>query len=303
MIYAAYVDPVTWRDRGRFEIMGGSVEAEPGTVSATIDTTEIMTESWVRLWDDSVPVFTGLATSPGQNLKGGLVTTKLECYSVLKPVDDILLPRGWYAPAANAGKILKQLLKTPAPVEIETTPALETAIIAEESETNLSMVQKILEAINFRIRILGNGTIQILPKAVAESVTVSPTNDVIEPEITIEHDLFDVPNIIRAVSDDVVAIARDDSDGPLSVSGRGREIWREEDVDLAGESIAEAAQRLLKESQCSAKKIKYKRMYDPNILVGDRIRFSYAEIQGLYEITSQSTELGGNTTEEAIWIS
>lgn len=304
MIYATYVDPVTWRDIGRFEIIDGEVQSEPGTVSATINTTETMTESWIRIWHDSVPVFTGLATSPGQDLKGGLLSTKLECYSVLKPVDDVLLPRGWYAPATKAETVLKQLLMTPAPVVIEDTPALSTTIIAEDSETNLSMVNKILEAINYRVRILGDGTIQICPKAKTESITVSRTNDVIEPEIAIEQDLFSVPNVIRAVSDDLVAIARDDSDGPLSVSGRGREIWREEDVDLAEEGIAEAARRILEEAQQVAKTIKYKRMYDPNVLVTDRIRFDYPEIQGLYEITSQTVDLGtGQTSEEAKCIS
>ena len=84
-----------------------------------------------------------------------------------KPAADVLLDRGWYAPAGVSGAVLvERLLGGYAPiVSAENAPALTNAVVAEDGETKLSMAHKILKAINWRIRLYGDGLISIVPQA------------------------------------------------------------------------------------------------------------------------------------------
>ncbi len=319
--YATFVDKATWRDIERFEITDGSISFSDDELrcSAQISVTsyEHGTERLIRIYLDArqkgsaelVPLFTGYATSPAQNYNGVLETNNLEIYSVLVPVRDVVLPRGWYAPAEiSTAHILKSLFApTPAPLDIaDNAPALSEAIIAEDDETNLSMIDKILTAINWRLRILGDGTIQILPIAVAAVASYDPLeNDAIEPEIEISYDWYECPNCFRAISGDLSATARDDdTSSQLSTVNRGREVWMvETDCDLAeDESIGSYAQRRLKEEQSVATTAKYKRRFNPDITITDLIRHHYPEqnMDGLYKVNSIAMDLsyGGTVDEE-----
>ena len=311
--YATFVDPISWRDLERFEITEGSISLDSNELrcSATIGAIDYErgTERLVRIYLDArqagssqlVPLFTGYAASPQQAFKGVLETNPIDLYSVLVPVRDVLLQRGWYAPAeVSAGVLIKQLLEpTPAPVDIvDNSPALQEAIIAEDGESNLSMIDKILAAVDWRLRITGDGTIQIMPKATEAAAEYDPLdNDAIEPEIEVTQDWYSCPNCFRAVSGDLTAVARDDSENSMfSTINRGREVWMEEtDCDLnAGETIEEYALRRLKEEQTVSTVASYKRRFNPEIFVTDLVHLHYPKqgLEGLYRVESDSITLG-----------
>ena len=319
--YAYIVDAKTWRETELLQITDGSISRTGSGLRDSADITCINysdREQYVRLYLDvqqggaseHVPIFTGLTSAPSRDIDGVLETNKIECYSVLKPAEDVLLQRGYYVPAeVDGGRIIQELLTvTPAPVEIiGEPPALQTSVIAEDGENHLTMVDKVLEAINWRMRILGDGTIQIVPPAEGATRTFDPfTADVIEPTLTITRDWYECPNVLRAVSGDLVAVVRDDSENsPLSTVNRGREVWAEEsNVSLnTGESISEYAIRRLKELQLIETTASYSRRYDPDVLVSDRVRLNYPRqgLNGVYEITSQKIDLGyGCTTDEEV---
>ena len=321
--YAMIVDKNSWRDLERFEILGGEISRTGGELreSANIDCISYdRGEQWIRIWMDvrqngaaeHVALFTGLATSPADDIDGSVTRNTLECYSVLKPAQDVLLPRGWYAASGTTGTVvINDLLKdvTPAPLEIsEGAPRLKQNIIAEEGESNLSMTEKILTAINWRIRITGDGYIQVCPKASKPSLKCSVLEyDVVEPKLTKGYDWYGCPNVFRAISGDDSATAIDDSVySPLSTVSRGREIWAEESsCELNdSETLYEYAERRLKESQKVSEKVSYDRRFYPGILVSDIITLHYPEkgIDGNFEISSQRVEIGygAKTTEEAI---
>ena len=312
--YMTRVDPVTWRDTERIEITGGSIGREPSGLrqSADLDCVDYPegVEQWVRVWMDvrqdgshaHEALFTGLATSPDTNIDHGRRAKKLQCYSVLKPADDVLLRRGWYAPSESDGaELVRQLLSvSPAPITIEGEPKyLTSAIVAEMGETNLTMAEAILTAMNWHLRIAGDGSIVISPLPETESAIFDPNdNDVVETEISLSADWYDCPNCLMAVADDMTAVARDDSAGALSTVSRGREVWTYEDgVDLAdNESIAEYATRRLRELQRYERTADYDRRYMPELYPGDLVRLHYPQVdlQGLYRIESQSIEIGYN---------
>ena len=309
--YATFVDTVTWRDRDRLEITGGTVSRSTSELKESADiecTTRLEDERWIRIWLDPtqngetehIALFTGLATSPKTSNSGNFITNTLECYSVLKPLDDILLDRGWYAPAGSGETVVNDLLSaTPAPVIIDgDMPTLKDYIIAESGETNLSMLNKILLALNWRIKITGRGEIHICPLATEPTETFGIENDCIETEFTKEFDWYESPNVFRATMNDDSVTVKDKE----SISKRGREIWeQEESCNLnVGETLYEYATRRLKERQRVSQKVSYTRRYNPNLYVTDYVKFNYEQLDGIYVITSQKIQLGygADTVEE-----
>lgn len=320
--HMSIVDPDTWRDTSRVEITSGSVSYVSTGLRASADVScrdfEIGREYWVRVWLTATQgtetvreaLFTGLASSTDVTINSKRKEYPVQCYSVLKPAQDTLLIRGWYAPVqTSADVLLRRLLEVcRAPIIVEATaPALRNAIIAQNGESNLSMVDRILTAINWRLMLDGMGNIHLSPKPTAIAATFDPIeNDVIEPEVKLSRDWFDCPNVFRAVQEDQTAVARDDSeDSFLSTVNRGREIWMEEDgcEFNDNETIGEYALRRLKEEQSVALAVEYKRRFDPNVHVGDVVRFMYpgAGLEGRYTVLSQSMELGhGATVDEEV---
>ena len=322
--YCSIVNPITWHDTGEtFNITGGSISHSLSDLmeSADVDCVRYPqnTERWIRVYLDArqsgaaehIAMFTGLATSPDRNIDGLYETNKVQCYSVLKPAQDVLLPRGWYAPVGIDGaKLIKRLLGvTPAPVDydptVEAAPTLKRAIIAEDGESNLSMAHKILTAIGWRFRITGDGVIHICPTATEHTELFdSFENDSIEPVLTVTADWYGCPNVFRATQGDASAEARDESESLLSIPNRGREVWMEEtNVNLSErETLLEYAKRRLKEEQQVAYIVKYDRRYRPDLYVSDIVELHCPAqgIDGEFVITSQSIELGyaARTSEE-----
>lgn len=311
--YMSVMDSALWRDIDRVEILSGTVARSADSLRTSADVTcrnwMPDRETWVRVWleahqgndAEKVPLFTGLAVAPTSNINGMRTEYPLQCYSVLKPAQDVLLERGWYAPVSMSGATLIQRLLAvcPAPIVVEdNSPSLANAIIAESGETHLTMVDKILDAINWRMRIDGDGTIRIGERASVPSGTFDALdNDILEPQVTLSHDWFKCPNVFRAIQEDTVAVARDDDeDSFLSTINRGREVWMEEDgCDLnTGETIAEYALRRLREEQSVATDISYVRRFRPDITVTDIVTLHYPaqNLQGDYLVKSQSITLG-----------
>lgn len=320
--YAKRVDPATWRDLETIRLTGGSIKREPSGLreSADVDCInyDIAVEQWIRIYLDTrqegdaghEALFTGLATSPDNELNGRLSQNALECYSVLKPADDVYLLRGWYAPAgANGGDVIRDLLSvTPAPIRVaDDSTQLKTSIIAEDAETHLTMAEKVLDAIGWRIRLDGDGTINVEPKPLEPVCTFDPLeNDVIETELKISADWYSCPNVYLAIDEDLTGIARDDSpDSPLSTVNRGREVWKvDSNCELGqNESIAQYAQRKLDEAQRIQRTAEYDRRFFPNVVPGDMVRLHYPAqgLDGTFNVESQSIELGyGARTSEQI---
>jgi hypothetical protein len=316
------VDPATWRDTGVIQITGGTIKREltGKRESADVDCKgiEIGVERWVRIYLETqqdgasarTALFTGLATSPADEYEGNARSNTLSCYSVLKPCEDVALPLGWYAPQnANGAEVIRQLLSvTPAPVFVEAgAPRLSDHIIAESNENHLTMIDKILTAIDWRIQIDGDGTIHVEPKPLEAVASFDPLeNDMIETKIKVSGDLYSCPNVYRATSGDVTGIARDeDPDSPLSIQNRGREVWKSESgVNLAStESIAQYARRMLKQAQQVKRAASYTRRYMPNVRPSDLIRMGYPAqgLTGVYVVQSQTVALEyGAATDEQI---
>ena len=323
--YVSILDRNTLRDLRQIEITDGSIKREDSDLRESADVTCVnyneSTEQLIRVWLDAnqnggsthTPLFTGIATSPERSIEGTFTTQTLQCYSILKIAQDILLPRGWYAPIGiSGGELIKDLLSV-LPVDIsisENSPGLKSAIVSESNENLLSMTDKILDSIDWRLKLDGYGNISIEPYN-KEPVAIfdALSNDVLEPSLSVTYDWYSIPNVYRAVLENSYSIARDDDpNSPLSTVSRGREIWYEDSgVNLQDkETLADYAERMLNQAQQAATTISYTRRFNPQVNVSDVVRLGYnaQKINGTYLVTSQSIELGygAKTSEEVIKI-
>ena len=75
---------------------------------------------------------------------------------------------------------------------------------------------------------------------------------------------------------------------------RGREVQViEENVQLSeNENINQYAKRRLKELQIRTETANYRRRYLPDVNVEDSVRIMYEKLNGVYEVESQTIELG-----------
>ena len=317
--YKAYiVDPITWKDTENIDIISGSISKSEDDLreSADISVSDYNSnkEQWIRIYLDARQrsdsyygaIFTGLISSPGKEIEGSVQTNSLRCYSVLKPASDILLPRGYYVNyGTNTVTILRNLLSVikGMPIIIEGTPPnLSYTIIAENGESNLSMADKILYSIGWRMRIKGDGSVVISEPASEPSVRFDPIDvDSLELKVNIENNWFDCPNVFRAVQGNFSATAIDnDPDSIFSIRNRGREIYFEESNcnPSYGESLAQYAKRRLKEEQQVYMSASYSRRFDPDANVSDVISLRYPGqgLDGLFYISSQTIDLGYSPT-------
>lgn len=322
--YATMVDSSTWRDQSEFDILSGSINYSDSGIRGSADIQcrdfDHDNEYWIRIYvsamqggeSELVPLFTGLASSPDITYNGQIPNSKVQCYSVLSPADKIYLPLGWYAQAgSNGATLIKDLLMdvTPAPIIIDgSSSAITSNIVAENDETNLSMVDKILDAINWRLIIDGDGTVHITPLADGYSATFDyMESDVIELNVTVTNNWSEIPNVFRAVGAGIASIAKDeDPDSPFSIENRGREIWAQEtNCTLSeDEKISDYASRKLKEAQRVSKTVDYTRRFMPDVHITDYVWLNYPAqgITGPFVVKSQTLNLGygGQVSEQVI---
>ena len=336
--YGMTVDPVTWRDMERFEIISGNIDKNIDNLrdSASLvmkDDFDVL-DQWIRIYMDAnqsgdvvhVPLFTGIATSPSVSYTLGVSNYTIQCYSVLKPLEDILLPKGYFASTRIAGTdILKELLKaTPAPVVVDNKSGnLTTNIVAEGNETNLTMIDTILPYLttdeviqigddnigtktsDIQLRISGDGHIVI--SAVRDdpvAIFSKLQNDVVTTDFNKDRDWFECPNVLVVSTDaNSETIRDDDPNSILSTVSRGREIWASEvNVTISdNESLLSYGRRKLKELQIRNEFVDYTRRFDPAIQPGDIVRIKYPDLDGDYRVESQSIDLspGAPTSETA----
>ena len=316
--YAVFLDPVTWTEQDRFEIVSGSVSRTNSGLRATAELVvreyDQPIDRWIRIYMDCdqngarahVPLFTGIASTPGSDHNGAVKDVHLTAYSPLKAVEDIKLQVGWYAVAGMNGitAIRKLLGNQPAPIETEAgDKALDETVVAEQNENCLTMAEAILTAMDYKLQVRGDGTI-VISEPYAPVLTLGANeNDVVETSFSKSRDWFSCPNVLIASTSTKTATARDDDpDSDLSTVTRGREVQAVEDnVTLNDtESINQYAIRRLKELQQRTETASYTRRYLPDLNVEDIIRLNYKDLQGTFTVESQNITLGtaAKTQEE-----
>jgi hypothetical protein len=168
------------------------------------------------------------------------------------------------------------------------------------------MVHRIVQAIDWTLRIDGRGQVSIRPKDATIKATFGNDADMVEPTVKDTDDWFACPNVLRVTcGSQSVIVYDDDLDSSLSVQARGREIWAQETVSMSDTSALPLyARQRLKELQAHTRTLTYSRRFDPSVNVGDVVRLSYPQsgLGGTYRVRSQKINLShGARTEEEVY--
>ena len=308
------VNQSTWGDGGEIEnLVSASITKDDESSlieDASISVSDEPVKGYVRLVLEATNntgmeranLGTFLVTSPKKSINGTSTTIDLECYSVLKPADDKILPPGWYFPEggdpiAGASELLSDCLKCPfEPAESDIRT--DKPKIAESNESALSMAKYLLEDTDWFIFIDGRGKVSIKKKSdnIVKMFDIFE-NDVLMPDMTDESDIFDIPNILRVTdsSGDYETIYNNDENSDTSIENLGWEKWAAEQLTLEyGETLLGKGSERMEEVSKTTRKISYSREFDPDIKVNDVVLFMLPQqgIVGTFRIISQSLSIG-----------
>lgn len=330
------VDPGTWKDVQILDYVKGSSinrDAEADTLgSATIDTTEILSEAYIRIYLVTIqngvrekhPLATVLVQTPSSSFDGKMTSASMDAYTPLIELKENQPPLGYYIPKdANimdeAVRLTEEHLRAPV-VSTVSEDTLYQDFVANTDDTWMSFISDLMANANFYYDLDELGRILFAPKQDTASLQPVWTYDdgnssILYPEITVDHDLYGIPNVVEVIYSDAndqyyARAVNDDENSPISTINRGREIvHRVDNPEFAGEPtqamVTEYAERLLRELSTLEYTVSYTHGYCP-VRVGDCVRLNY-ERAGFTDIKarviSQSIkcESGCPVSEKAVF--
>lgn len=330
------VDPGTWKDVTKLDTVTTctiSRDASAETLgSATIDMTGLVGECYIRVYlitiqngvTEKFPLGTFLVQTPSSEFDGKIQSNSLDCYTPLLELKENPTPLGYYIEKQEnvmdtVYRLTREYLRAPVVRNYDATKLFED-FVADTSDTWLSFITDLAAYAKFEFDIDEMGRILFSPKQDTASLQpvwefTDDVNSIMYPEITMKHDLYDIPNVVEVIYSTGVEqfyakVVNDDPNSPTSTVSRGRIVtYRETDPSLIGNPtenrIQEYAEQLLRELSTMEYTITYSHGYCP-VRLGDCVRLNYAKA-GITDIKakviSQSIKCvpGTPVTETAVF--
>lgn len=310
------VDPGTWKDTKRIDsITKSSInrDSETDTLgSASIDITESLGECYVRIYLVTIqngirerhPLGTFLVQTPTGSFDGKITTYSVDAYTPLIELKENPPPIGYsLLKGENIMKMAYMLTRENARAPVSETISDETLtgnFVAEPDEKWLSFLSYLIANAKHSYGLDELGRILFIPKQDTASLqpvwTYSDDGcSILHPEITIDRDLFDIPNVVEVVYSNggvtyYSKVVNDDPNSPTSTINRGRKItYRDPNPSLIGmptqAMVDEYATQLLRDLSSIECKISYTHAYCP-VRLGDCVRLNNAKA-GLVNIKAK----------------
>lgn len=310
------VDPRTWRDVTPIKNVKSATVNRDKTVetlgSATFDVTELIGESYVRPYlvvvqngiQSKHPLGTFIVQTPSSTFDGKVRTVTMDAYTPLLELKENPPPLGYsILKGANimesAYMLCRDNARAPV-VKARCDEVLHKDFVANTDDKWTTFISDLIANADYEFDLDELSRILFAPKQNLESMQPVWTYDdsnssILQPELTMKHDLYGIPNVVEVVysSDRAYYTARvvnDDPNSPISTVNRGREIiHRDPDPSLSGEptneQIQEYARRLLKELSTVEYTISYSHGYC-GTRPGDCVRLNYSRA-GLQDIKAR----------------
>ena len=329
------VDQKTWKDKDLIAtVKTSSITRDNDTDtlgSATIDITESVGESYVRIYLVTIQngvrekhaLATVLVQTPSSEFDGKIRIVSMDAYTPLLELKDKKPPIGYYIPKGEnildiACRLLRELISAPI-VVTKSDDVLQQDFVADTNDTWFSFLTDLLANTIYSFALDEMGRIMFAPRqdtaALQPVYTFNDDNSsILYPEITLEHDLYDVPNVVEVVySGDSCyysKIVNDDPNSPTSTVRRGREIiHRVTDPEIVGDptqrKIDAYAEQLLRDLSSVEYSISYTHGYCGTRL-NDCVRLNYTKA-GLHNVKAKivrqaiKCEPGCPVTEKAVF--
>ena len=298
------VDPGTWKDIRKLENVKSctiSRDADADSLgSVTIDMADSIGECYVRAYlvtiqngiKEKHPLGTFLIQTPATNHDGRTRGFSMDAYTPLIELKENPPPLG-YAIFKNenimdfAYRLIRENARAPV-VKATCDTLLQTDFVSNTEDTWLTYLSDLVSVADYTIGLDEMGRIIFPVKQ--ETASLQPVwtyNDdnssILYPEVTMNHDLFNIPNIIEVLYSNgsghhYARVVNDDPNSPTSTISRGRKIThRVIDPNIGGNPteghIQEYAERLLREMSSIEYTIKYTHGYCP-VRLGDCVRIN-----------------------------
>ena len=330
------VDPGTWKDVKKLDnVKSSSIsrDSEADTLgSASFEVTDSVGESYIRVYLITIqngvrekhPLGTFLVQTPSSSFDGKVRSVSMDAYTPLIELKEGQPPIGYTIMKGKnimdtAYDLVSENLRAPVAMANK-DDKIHFDFVADTNDTWLSFLKDFIGNAKYTFDIDEMGRILFSPEQDTASLQPVWTYDdsnssILYPEITMNHDLYGVPNVVEVIYSNGYAqyyarVVNADVNSPISTINRGREIvHRVTNPSFLGEptnkQIKEYADKLLKSLSTLEYSISYTHGYCP-VRVGDCIRLNY-ERAGLTDIKakviSQSIkcEPGCPVTEKAVF--
>ena len=312
------VDPGTWLETQKLDnIINCTIDrdADSDTLgSASIDISESVGECYIRCYlvvtqnglTGKEPLGTFLVQTPTSSFNGHYRSVTMDAYTPLIELKENMPPIGYYFEESSnvmdsVYSQVKQYVRAPV-IKPSCDDVFYTDFVANTNDTWATFLIDAAEYADYNFALDEVGRVFFMPDQ--ETASLQPvwtyTDDnssILYPDIEIEHDLFDLPNVVEVVYSDssqyLYSCAKNEkSSSPTSISNRGREIlYRETSPSFSGtptQEIVDAyAEELLKEMSIIEYTVTYKHGYCP-VRLGDCVRLNYSKA-GLSNVKAKVT--------------
>lgn len=336
------VDPGTWKDVRRINyVTSSSITRDSSTStlgSATIDTTEDLGECYIRIYLITIqngvkerhPLGTFLIQTPASSFDGKVHSYSIDAYTPLLELKEKLPPLGYSILKLdndnkptnimdNVYRLTRENVRAPV-VRASCDKTLYSDFVAEVNDTWLTFITDLLANAKHEFALDELGRILFSPKQ--ETAALQPVwtyddsdKSILYHDVSVDRDLFGIPNVVEVTYSNGgeyyhARVVNNDSNSPVSVVNRGREIvHREADPDMignpSGNQIQEYAEQLLKSLSTLKYTISYTHGYCP-VRLGDCVRINYSRA-GLVDVKAKvisqtiNCEPGCPVSEKAVY--
>ena len=330
------VDPSTWADVKKIDTVRSSTinrDLNAETLgSATINMTESLGETYIRIYlvtkqnelTEKIALGTFIIQTPSFSFNGTSQSLSLDAYTPLLELKENPPPIGYSILKdsnimENAYRIIREKARAPV-VESNKDDVLHRDFVSNTEDTWLTFLYDLLANAKQTFSLDEMGRILFSPiQDVAALQPVWIYNDdnssILYPSITVDHDLYGIPNVVEIVYSTGVETYRarvenTNENSPISIQNRGREIiHRVINPDIPGKpsdlQLQVYAEQTLKTLSALEYTVSYTHAYCP-VRIGDCVLLNY-ERAGLKNIKAkvihQSIECksGCPVTEKAVF--
>lgn len=315
------VNPDTWADGDRVEGIdsitvtkdgtGDAPLMESGSVSATNAEIERGYYRIVMVAQQDgdtarVDVATLELVRNGGSVDYGVPSDKITARSVLYPASVYELSPSQYAPQGSDGAQYAACLlrlNCVAPVVVDGDGfALASHFVPEDGESALDVAWAACRAGNYVIRVLGDGTIHVMPQPTEPVLTLDGASaTMLMPSVDYGDTYDGIPNRYRVTEGtNRVVVVNDDLSSPTSRQNVGYWIDKSEGnpTRIGGETLDAYARRRLMELSTVRRERTYKRKWWPDAYPFDLVHGSLASVRldGDLRIERQSLSCGAGIT-------
>lgn len=303
------VDPGTWKDVKLLDNVKSctiSRDSEAETLgSATINITESIGESYIRVYlitiqngiKEKHPLGTFLVQTPSSSFDGKIRDVTMDAYTPLLELKENQPPIGYSIKKGpyimkTAYKIIREDENARAPVvKVDDDKKLDDNFVSNTNDSWLTFIKDLIALAKYELALDEMGRVLFTPEQ--EKASLQPVwtfddgnSSILYPEISMNHDLYGIPNIIEVIystskKGTMYASAENhDKNSPTSIENRGRKIiHRITNPNISTNPTQNElniyAKRILREMSTLEYMITFTHGYCP-VRLGDCVRLNYS---------------------------